>query len=331
MHRWIDRSRSCVIPKVNARTRPVPIIIAMKLFLNILRGQLADDDCLRRCQCDVGVQTSGRVSTTPVLFPKWSTINCTARVEIIPFLEKHPSNTSTTHHTSTQRHQHLNAHIIHTWHRGYEATLLTSSLLLKILHVCGRYRPTDELETAHRADIAAVVLLDEERDRPHPLELDELQLDRVGVLLEIGGRQLEDLRRVHVLHILEAHVAPVDVQLDEGRGLRRVPSGVELGKFDGMDLDELVEFHVQDELLVGVGLAPQPSVADEEVGPGVLGALVPSVALRLVDLVRQVPVLAVVGGGGGGSPGGGPCRTAGHHAWHHHCWSCCWLIACRIV
>ena len=198
-----------------------------------------------------------------------------------------------------------------------KATLRTSSLLLLVFHVCRRHRPTEELETAHGTDIPPVVLLDEERDGPNPLELDELQLDGVGILLEIGGGKLNDLGRIDIFHILKSHVASIDVQLDQRRCLRGIPSGVELGKLDAVDLDELLEFNVQNELLVGVGLAPQPRVADEEVGPGVLGAFVAGVALGFVDLVRQVLVLAVVGRSGGRRPGGGACRAA-HHPWHHH-------------
>lgn len=69
-----------------------------------------------------------------------------------------------------------------------------------------------------------------------------------------------------------------------------IGSVVELRQLDRVNLDEFLKLNVQDELFVGVGLASEAGVTDQEVRPGKPGLLVAGVAGRLIDQVGEVDV-----------------------------------------
>lgn len=85
------------------------------------------------------------------------------------------------------------------------------------IHVGRCEPPAHESEAADRGHVGSAVLLNVKGDGLDPLEPHVLQLDGVSILGEVGGRQVQDLRGIDVVDVLEAKIDPVHKELDHGR------------------------------------------------------------------------------------------------------------------
>jgi len=161
-------------------------------------------------------------------------------------------------------------------------------LLFEIVHVRARNWFSKEFQCTQGGGLAPVVVFDKEGYALHALEFDVFGQKIVGIFFQILGGQFERHGRIDVLDVFESQVDAIDKDLDEGRVLFRIASVVEFRQLDRVDLDEVIELEVQNELFVGVGLAAEAGVPDEQIGPGKSGVLVAGVAFLLVQLVDEV-------------------------------------------
>ena len=107
---------------------------------------------------------------------------------------------------------------------------------LEIVHLRRGHGPTHDFQSPDCCHIPPGVVLDEESQALHPLELHVEEVHRRGRGPQVVERYGERLRGLDVLDVLEAEVDPVhvDVHCDGGQfGVRAV---VEFRELDGLDL-----------------------------------------------------------------------------------------------
>lgn len=88
--------------------------------------------------------------------------------------------------------------------------LTPSSLLFEIRHVGRVHGDSIEFESTQCRYFSPVVVLDKDRDGLDALVVNELQLQTVGIFLQILRGQFKGGRRIDVLDILESQIVAVD-------------------------------------------------------------------------------------------------------------------------
>ena len=161
------------------------------------------------------------------------------------------------------------------------ATILLLSALLRV------HRDTEQVERVDaRRLVSALVVLDEDNETPHVLELDVLELDTLA--LGLLGLELEDLRRLGGRDVVEVHVVAVREQLYRLGRLLGADGGEEA---DVLDLDRLVEAHADQELRVRVRLEVRAAlgsgVGADDARERVPGPLAETAQARAADLGQE--------------------------------------------
>ena len=114
---------------------------------------------------------------------------------------------------------------------------LTFCLLFKVRHVGTCNGPSINLHHPQSSDLTTLIIFNKESETLDALVLDKLELDWLGTLFQVLCRQMKGLRRVHIFAIFKAKVLSVHEKVDLGRIRFGVHTTVELGQFDGANLE----------------------------------------------------------------------------------------------